>query len=613
MATYTGTGSNNSNYTGTLTVTESSYSIANNTSTVSYSLVLTGNSGYYFQQTYVTTKVYVNGVVQDRYEQISMPTPSGGVSSYTICSGTTTVPHNNDGTKSITVYATISTPTSQTYLPGAVNVPSGLSGSLTLTTIPRASTMTVPALTIESAGTFTVSAASASFTHTITYSFNGLSGTAATLASGVTTASWTPPNTFYAKLPNSTYGSISYVLHTYSGATEVGTNSYTGTIYVGTSIKPTAPGLTLSPVNTNAWFASKGLYVGGYTKLRVQSSAYPGTGATIASYTVSEAFSATGSDVTSTNALAAGYQSATVTVADSRGRTNYNRNTVYFDTYTNPSLTTFTAERGTYAGGTWTSSTVGDHIRVTAIGSVSFTASGNYGTITVKIGATSPDATSGDYYYFTSTDATTTYNVTGTITDQVGNTTTRGLTVPTIEVPFNINVDLPGVGVGMIAQNARTLELAQAWHITSNGKYNRMLYMPYSWEAVGTPGSSGYARIATITITETYANSAIMFEVMRRNDNRRVRLYLRFNSLGNTDPTLAAFKYESIAGASGFAAFVYKTGTSTWDVYVLKTEVYDYISVDTHMTPYMMWRTSVSYTDAQLSSIPAGATSASAL
>ena len=462
MATFTGTGSNNSNYTGTLTVTESSYSVANNTSEVSYSLVLTGNSGYYFQQWYLTTKVTINGTeVQNRDEKISMPAPSGGVSTYAVCNGTLTVPHNNDGTKTISVSASMSTVTSQSVLPGTIN----MSGSLALTTIPRASTMSVPSVTIESAGTFNITAASNSFTHTITYSFSGLTGTAATLAAGVTSASWTPPNTFYAKLPNSTSGTISYVLHTYSGATEVGTNSYTGTVLVGSAIKPTAPVLTLTPVNVNAWINSQGLYVGGFTAVKVQSSSSAGTGAWMASYTISGAFSATGPNVTS-EVLSSGNKVITVTAADSRGRTNTTTTSVTFLSYSNPSLTTFTAQRGTYSGGSWTANANGDHIRVTAVGSVSLSANGNTGTVTVKIGATNPNATSGNYYYFTSTNATTSYEVTGTITDSVGRTTTRRLTVSTIEVPFNINVDLPGIGVGMIAQNAKTLEIAPDWKVS---------------------------------------------------------------------------------------------------------------------------------------------------
>ena len=450
MATWTGTGAHNSNYTGTLTVTEDSYNVAGNSSTVSYSLVLTGNSGYYFQGYYLTTQISINGsLVQDRYEKISMPSPSGGVSTYTVCSGTVQVPHNDDGTKTITVWATMSTPTSQYYLPGEIKMPSGLNGSLTLTTIPRKSTMTVPSFTIESAGTMTISAASTAFTHTITYSFSGLTGTAASVAAGVTSASWTPPSTFYAKLPSATSGTVTLVLHTYSGGTEIGSNSYTATVYVGSGVKPSAPSITLYPVNSNAWLNSKGLYVGGYTKLRVVSSATAGSGASISSYAVSNAFTATGADVTSSSALAAGSRTATVTATDSRGRTNSASKAVTFQSYSNPSFSTFTYQRGTYSNGTWTAFAYGNHVRVEAVGSVSLSASGNTGTETVKIGNTSPAATSGNYYYFTNTNAATAYTVSGSITDSVGNTGTASLSVTAS--PSSSTLTIPTLTIGSAA------------------------------------------------------------------------------------------------------------------------------------------------------------------
>ena len=912
MATWTGTGAHNANYTGTLTVTEQSYNVPGNSSTLAYSLVLTGNSGYYFQQTYLTTQISINGsLVQDRYEQISMPSPSGGVSTYTVCSGTVNVPHNADGTKTVTVWATMSTPTTQSYLPGQIKMPSGLNGSLTLTTIPRESTMTIPTLTVGSSGTFTISANSSSFTHTITYtfgnlsgtaataaagvtsvswtppntfynempysdsgyitlvlhtysggteigsttysnkivyvpssikptaptvtltpvntnawlnskglyvggyskvkidssaspgtgayissytitnsvtgsgasytsgvldagsktisvtvadtrgrtnfttvyvhfqeysnpsfstftatrgtynngtwtsnaygnhirveavgsvslsasgntgtktvkigntnpaatsgnyyyftntdavtaytvsgsitdsvgntgtkslsvsanpaastlsiptltigsaatltvtpvsntlthkitySFSGLSGTIATLNAGVTTASWTPPNTFYAKLPNSTSGTVSIVLETYSGATKTGSNSYNATVYVGSAIKPTPPTVTLSPVNSNAWISGKGIYVSGYTRIRVQSSATAGSGASMSSYTISGAFAGTGADVTSSVLSGSGTKSVTVTAADSRGRTNATTQTVSYLAYSNPSLTTFTAVRGTYAGGSWTSDETGDHIRVEASGTVSLSANGNTGTITVKIGATNPDATSGNYYYFTSTNGTTSYTITGTITDSVGNTTTRGLTVSTIAVPFNINVDLPGIGVGMIAQTAKRLEVAQDWSLVANGKNNAMTYQPYSFNAYGTSGTAGYARIATITIIGNNLSSPIEFAVQRRLDSRTIRFYVEFENAGTTDPNLFSFYYDSWNATNGNrGAFIVKTATSVWEVYVRKTGNSDNMAVYTWLSDHAQVRCNITYSQYQVSSVPGGAVMATAL
>lgn len=43
------------------------------------------------------------------------------------------------------------------------------------------------------------------------------------------------------------------------------------------------------------------------------------------------------------------------------------------------------------------------------------------------------------------------------------------MTISTVEVPFNINVDLPGAAFGMIAQNPQALELARSWHLQLGG------------------------------------------------------------------------------------------------------------------------------------------------
>lgn len=200
----------------------------------------------------------------------------------------------------------------------------------------------------------------------------------------------------------------------------------------------------------------------------MQSSASPGSGASISSYQISDAFSGVGADVTS-GVLTSGVKSITVTATDSRGRSNSNTVTVTFLEYSNPGITTFSAERGLYSNGTWTPDVNGDHIRVNAVATVSLSAQGNIGSITVTVGGTSPDATSGSYYYWTSTDSTTTYQVVGTVTDSLGNTSTRTISISTVEVPFNINVDLPGIGVGMIAQNSREFALADSWSARIGG------------------------------------------------------------------------------------------------------------------------------------------------
>lgn len=466
MATKTiSSGESSRGFTFQLVMNETT-DIETNTSSISWQLQLSlkSGSGWSFYDFGVGWEAYINGVrvayhnrnTSDRY------TLTAG-NTWTMASGTTSVVHDTDGTKTISCSASMDMASS----PSGAG-PLSLSGTWELTDIPRASSLTIPTLTIEESATLTVTAASNTFTHEITYVFADLSGTIASLSAGVSSTTWTPPNTFYAKIPNATSANITITLDTYTGSTLVGTATYTVPINVGVNIKPTIPTVTTSPVNTNAWLNSQGLYVGGYSRLKVQSSASPGTGATIQSYTISGAFSATGADVTS-GVLTSGVKSVTVTVTDSRGRTNVISTSVTFLEYANPALTTFVAERGTYADGSWTSNVNGDHIRVTAAATVSLSSEGNTGTIVVKVGGNAPDATSGSYYYWTSTNSTTTYTATGTVTDSLGNSSTRTLSISTVEVPFNINVDLPGIGVGMIAQKTRVFQFPLNWQIEIGG------------------------------------------------------------------------------------------------------------------------------------------------
>ena len=609
----TATGSGPRGYGLQLRCTETSTSIENNTSSISWSLVLTAGSSWYFIDYWAGWTVKINGAIVSEAERGYKPITVYRNSEVTITSGTTTVVHNNDGTKTIAISA-------ETYMPYADAGPGDMSCSdtWTLTTIPRASSMTLPSsFTIGSSGSITIQMASNTFSHTITYSGYGLSGMVANLNAGVSSTSWTPPTSFYAKLPSSTSGTVTLTLTTKSGSTTIGTATYNATIVVPTSIKPTAPTVTLAPVNTNAWISSKGIYVGGYSAVKVTSSATAGSGATISSYTISGAFSGSGTPYTSA-VLSAGSKSITVTATDSRGRTNSTTTSVTFLTYTYPGLTTFSAVRGTYSGGSWTSNVNGDHIRVQAVPSVALSANGNTASVTVKIGGTNPSATSGNYYYFTGTNATTSYTVTGTVSDSVGNTTSRSITVSTIEVPFNVDVDLPGAAFGMIAQSAHRVEVAPAWSLVADGKNNTFNYMPYSFAFDTDPttntATTGFHRIATITITGNMQREAIQFVVSRKYDLKPVTLSLLFINEGTTDPTSAALYYDSLDGTNTgngvFTAFAYRTGTSSWDVYVHKSASQDKITVTTYVPYYIQSVAAITYAFNKIDSVPSGATMA---
>lgn len=98
------------------------------------------------------------------------------------------VNHNSDGTKTLTITAVyyIRATLSGTYYDSIT-----ATATITLDTIPRASTVTAPDGTIGTALTLTVNRASTAFVHTLTYSFGARSGTIASRTTS-TSISWTP-------------------------------------------------------------------------------------------------------------------------------------------------------------------------------------------------------------------------------------------------------------------------------------------------------------------------------------------------------------------------------------------------------------------------------------
>lgn len=140
---------------------------------------------------------------------------------------TKNIPHNADGTMSVSASFTWDSDHSM------VGTLTG-SASKTLSTIPRASSVTATDANIGSASTININRASSSFTHTVDYSFSGLSGRIATKTSQ-TSIGWSVPTSFFEKIPNAQSGTVTITCYTYSGNTHVGTKTTTMTVSVPTS------------------------------------------------------------------------------------------------------------------------------------------------------------------------------------------------------------------------------------------------------------------------------------------------------------------------------------------------------------------------------------------
>lgn len=201
-----------------------SYSIENNTSTIKWTLKgYSTGTGYVKAQNLIVkidgTEVY-NHTVDDGQFNMYDGTVLG--------TGTQTIKHNNDGTKSFSV-----------YIEGGLYVwaPPNATGtkSFTLDTIPRASTITATSVNIGSQTTITVKKATSSFTHTITYKFGSLTGTIATKSS-TASIKWTVPTTFYAQIPNAKSGTCTLTCTTYNGSTSLGSKTTTFTATAAESL-----------------------------------------------------------------------------------------------------------------------------------------------------------------------------------------------------------------------------------------------------------------------------------------------------------------------------------------------------------------------------------------
>ena len=218
-----------------LTLKENSISQTNNTSSISYTLKLYSGSWdfslYKIGHSIKLAEKTVSSVKRANANQYSIGTNS----SITIASGTTTISHNSDGSKNMSVAFSIDM-AKDSWTPGKISV-SGK--SMALTTIPRASTVSCSTANIGSNATITINRASSSFTHTLSYTFGSLDGTIVT-KTNKTSVAWTIPTTFYAEIPNSKSGTGTITCDTYNGSTKIGTKTCTFTATVSESAsKPT--------------------------------------------------------------------------------------------------------------------------------------------------------------------------------------------------------------------------------------------------------------------------------------------------------------------------------------------------------------------------------------
>lgn len=365
-----------------LTVKEvaDSVNIANNTNQVSIVLKITTDYGTYNHTGNTSGNITVDGVqiVNLAGKKVNKNTTT------TLYSGTRTITHNDDGSKSITVKASFDVNTSTRWIYATK--------TLDLTTIPRKSTLTVANGTLGTAQTLTITEKASTFKHKLKYTCGSASGWILGGSDSFSTsnsASWTPPLSLAQQNTTGTSVSVSFTLYTYtSDGASVGSNSYTKTFSIPNN-KDTSPSVSISVSDPTGYATTYGGYVRGLSKLDVVVDASGKYGATIKSIkTVFDGKTYTAATFTTGAIAGTGNLNITSEVTDSRGRTAAMGLATDVLEYDPPKITALTAYRckGASDG---TASSSGAYIAVKFSAAATSLNSKNAPTYTIKYKKTS--------------------------------------------------------------------------------------------------------------------------------------------------------------------------------------------------------------------------------
>ena len=301
-------------------------SISNNTSTISWTLSTDG--GYSSWMTERTVYVDIDG------ERVFSKTEAVDRYRGTIATGTKSISHNSDGTRSFSVslgaaiyYSSVECTGSQTF---------------TLDTIARASTLSASDGTLGTKTTPTADRKSSSFTHTLTWECGSYSGTLATKS---TSTSWdfTPELKLASAAPYGQKVYCTYTLSTYNGSTLVGTDSKSVWFTIPSSVKPSC---TLSLSDSNGYASIYGGYIQGESQLSVTINATQAYGSPISRYSASANGTTYSTKTFTTSVLkTVGTNTISATVTDGRERPGSVSSNITVLAYSRPQITNLKVRR----------------------------------------------------------------------------------------------------------------------------------------------------------------------------------------------------------------------------------------------------------------------------
>ena len=442
----------------------STQNVSSNSSTINWTIVPVGGTGNHFGA-FSRFKVVLGGnTIYSRTETLwgradgiwgtSFDYDTGALTGTQVTlSGSFTVPHNSDGTATLTGsaeclifldYRFYSTPNS-TRTGYSVDLP----------TISRASNVSCGSGVIGSTLNITINKSSSSYTHTLRYSFGSASGTIVSQTSA-SSYSWSVPSSLANELPSSSSGTGTLYCDTYSGSTKVGTTSCTLNLSISSSSGSTSirsfdsdSSTYVKDKDSVTWTAVVSVPTGASITKCVFSG--PNLSKTFTSSSTS--YSATSSTLTST-----GTKTYTVTVTDSRGNTASASGSISVVSAGSASIGVTTTKSGTSATHKINASMSTYADSATIYGYYKLSSSSTYTSFYSKTIYSSSSLT----YTQSGLDENKSYDFKFTISDDLGNTaTTYTSTIgDSDKVAINIAPEDNGVALGKKSSNSGEFECA---------------------------------------------------------------------------------------------------------------------------------------------------------
>ena len=583
---------------------EVSQNVSSNTTTISWTLKGAGGGNVWYKAG--NFKVVIAGeTVFSSSTRIELA--NGTV----VASGTYTFKHDADGTKKFTASAQAGIYTVAVNCTG--------SSSFTLDTIARASQpscITWPEHT-QNVGEFGdeisihMNRNSSDFTHTVRYQFGTKSGTIATnVETGV---KWVIPLTLMDLLPAATSGSGTIYVDTYNGSTKIGTKWCGFTATVPASVKPRCTIQVLDGTNIQGIY---GNLVKGLSTLYVKTNFYAAYSSPVASYNVNaNGVRYTANEITTGVISKAGTTTITATVKDKRGRTSdaVSASFTVLD-YLPPDVTAISVKRCNEDG---TANKRGAYVKVTFSAAISSLNSKNNALYylyykksqdssytKVSLTALTNQYSVSNYSYIFAANTGSAYDIMVEAVDR-HNTGSKSSKASTASAIFSwrgfktSNGVEDGVGIGKVPNKANTLQVG--W----DAEFDKTVIRKgnhYTHSSPGTAGAAGYVRMATITHVAANADSPITFVFTRRLEASPMTVHVQFRTDSTTvDPDLKNITYEG----SNYGAFLVKSATSVWDLYVQKASAYDTITLqDWYSSATISGRLNVAFPGDLVASLP---------